>query len=232
MDAAESEFRTYDDEFRAGGLSSCRSATYPGKCRTEPAQHDVQTKSLTACHRRNSTGAYIVPVLLCAFLMMHGIVVGTCRAAGEFESGLRAANAGDFDGAIDLWTAEIRRNPRSYEALVNRGTAHFRNGRVLQGVRDWYRARNLAPIFAYAFASGDFINVPRETNRSLSFVKALEIDPDFSTAVIMAGVTYLDLGRKKLAAELFRKSIELTKNPMLKNELDYWVKEIESKQSR
>ena len=219
-------------EFPAGEFPSCRSAAYSGNGGTEPAQNNVQTKSLAACQLRNSVGAYILLVLLWASLMLYGISVTTCQAAGEFESGLRAANAGDLDGAINLWTAEIQRNPRGYEALVNRGTAQLRNGRILQGIRDWYGARNLTPTFAYAFASGDFINVPRGTNRSLSFVKALEIDPDFSAAVILAGATYLDLGRKKLAAELFRKSIELTKNPMLKNELDYWVKGIESKQRR
>jgi hypothetical protein len=44
----------------------------------------------------------------------------------------------------------------------------------------------------------------------------------------MMGVAYLDLGRDSIALELYRKSIDLTRNPMLKNHLHHWVKSIRS----
>ncbi len=90
----------------------------------------------------------------------------------------------------------------------------------------------MSPTFAYALDTGDFINVSQQNPRALGFVKTLELDPDFAGAVTMSGATYLDLGQKKLAAELFGKAVELTKNPMLKNDFDYWRKSIESKRSK
>ena len=44
----------------------------------------------------------------------------------------------------------------------------------------------------------------------------------------MAGITYLDLGRSDKALELYRNSIDLTKNPLFKSFLDYWITSIES----
>ncbi len=247
MATAENEDSLDGDEFRGrgpgppdqgprqapceAGLSARQSAGNSDAC-MKSDNHDFKMRSLMGRDRGDSVAANIALIFLCALLIVHTIGLTTCRSAEEFESGLQAAYAGDLDRAIGLWTAEIQRNPRCYEALVNRGTAHFRNGSVLKGIRDWYKARNLTPTFAYALASGDFINVPRGKQGTLSFVKALEIEPDFAGDILMAGATYLDLGRKKLAAELFKKSIELTKNPILKNELDYWVKGIESRPTR
>ncbi len=170
------------------------------------------------------------------FLVLMVVIAGPapvpCYADQEFDQGLGAAYAGDLDAAIQLWTVAIRRSPRCYEAYVNRGAASFRKGNMIQGVRDWHKARTLSPTFAYAVDTGDFINVSQPTPRSLGFVKALELDPEFAGAVTMSGATFLDLGQKRLAAELFGKAVELTKNPMLKNDFDYWGRQIDSKRSR
>ncbi|MEW6347567.1 MAG: tetratricopeptide repeat protein [Thermodesulfobacteriota bacterium] len=164
-------------------------------------------------------------------LVVAGLFPAPCLAAPDFDQGLEAAHAGDLDTAIHHWTATIKRAPRCYEAYVNRGTAYFRKGNVIQGVRDWHKARVLSPTFAYATDTGDFINILPQPPRSLGFVKTLELDPEFAGAVTMSGATYLDLGQRRLAAELFRKAVELTKNPVLKNDFDYWRREIESKRS-
>jgi hypothetical protein len=43
----------------------------------------------------------------------------------------------------------------------------------------------------------------------------------------MTAVTYLDVGRADKAAELYRKSIDLTTNPLLKSYLDHWAASLE-----
>jgi hypothetical protein len=44
----------------------------------------------------------------------------------------------------------------------------------------------------------------------------------------MMGITCLELGRPRLVVDLYRKSIDLTKNPMLKSQLQHWIKSITS----
>jgi tetratricopeptide (TPR) repeat protein len=150
-------------------------------------------------------------------------------ASKTFDLGLEAAYAGDMEAAARHWTKEIRTYGGSYAAYANRGTALLRSGHVLQGIRDWYRAKPLAPNFAYGLCSGDFIRQAPRNRRNLNFVRPLELDPEYVASVSMMGITFLDLGMKKHALELYRKSLELTRNPMLKSRFDHWIKSIEGR---
>jgi tetratricopeptide (TPR) repeat protein len=146
-----------------------------------------------------------------------------CRAGGDLERGLRALRSGRPEVAIELWTRAIEKNPKSYAAHVNRGSAYLSRGYVLRGIRDWYEAESLCPIFAYGVFDGDFVPEAAHNSQMLSYVASLELDPEYIPSVVMMGAAYLDLGLCDQAAELYRKSIELTKNPLLKGRLDYWL---------
>ncbi len=61
----------------------------------------------------------------------------------------------------------------------------------------------------------------------LNFALPLELDPDHIGSVLMMGSAYLDFGRDRVAVRLFKKSIGLTRNPMLKNHLQHWIKSIQ-----
>ncbi|MBI5251621.1 MAG: tetratricopeptide repeat protein [Desulfomonile tiedjei] len=156
-----------------------------------------------------------------------GLICTASAASNDFEKGLAAARSGQMDLAITLWTKMIERHPKSYEAHVNRGKAYIYMGRVFKGVTDWHRARELAPVFAYGVYSGDFIRASSD-GKLLSFVAPLELDPDYLPSVFMTAVTYLDVGRTDRALELYRKSIDLTTNPLLKSYFDHWAGSIES----
>jgi hypothetical protein len=163
-------------------------------------------------------------------LLVTGGLLGPSAAhsIGSHDSRLTRADAAIIDRAIESWTRVIRRNPRSYEAYVNRGTALFLRGHVYGGIMDWHRANELAPVFAYAFFTGEFAAQTAGRGRLLNYAVSTELDPDRTASVLMAGAMYLDLGQENKASELFRKSAELTKNPLLKSELEYWVHVIES----
>jgi hypothetical protein len=61
----------------------------------------------------------------------------------------------------------------------------------------------------------------------LNYAASLELDPDHIPSVVMMGAMYLDLGLDKMAVDLYRKSKDLTKNPLLKNHLEHWVETLE-----
>ncbi len=154
-------------------------------------------------------------------------------AADEaFARGLKEARAGRIQNAIARWSETIRRNPDSYAAYVNRGVAYMGTGYVLNAVSDWHEARRLSPVFALGVYTPGFIDQLPGDTRILNFVKSLEIDPDHVGSVIMMGAAYLDVQRPEMAAELYRKAIDLTRNPMLKNTLDHWARSLELSDGR
>lgn len=166
-------------------------------------------------------GAVLPALILTAFAS------GVGFAENDFDYGVAAAYSGDLEPAVQHWSKMIRKNPKSYAAHVNRGHAYIRSGRVLAAILDWHKANELAPAYAYAAFTGDFIPASSE-NRLINFAAPLELDPNYLTSVLMTAVTYLDVGRPDKALEIYRKSLELTANPFLKGYLDYWASSVES----
>ncbi len=175
--------------------------------------------------RRNVVRATVLVMTL----TMTGLAVpNISEARGEFQRALEAARSGDLQRSIELWTATIARNPRSYAAYVNRGSALLRSGHIFRGIKDWEKAKRYSPVFAYAFCAADFIEQAGGKKRILNYAKSLELDPDYVASVTMTGATLLDLGRTEDALGLFRSAMELTRNPLLKNHYDHWIKSLES----
>jgi len=174
--------------------------------------------------RRHIRSFTLIVSLAWGFLLLPA----TVPADETLSQGIVAACSGQLDKAVKLWTRIINKQPRSYAAYVNRGTAFMMSGHVRRGIEDWHLAWKYSTIFAYGYYSPDFINEAPENQRMLTYAKSLELDPDHFVSVAVVGGTYQDVGRPKIAAELFRKSIDLTKNPMLKNQLHYWIKSIEA----
>ncbi|MEW6111114.1 MAG: hypothetical protein AB1664_03215 [Thermodesulfobacteriota bacterium] len=168
---------------------------------------------------------------LALVLVVTGAYIASSQTLAEvsssFDRGFRAARSGHLDEAILHWSAAIQREPKCYAAYVNRGTAYLKTGHVLRGIRDWHTAQKYSPIFAYGLYTEDFINKAPGDTGMLTYAKSLEIDPDHMPSVAMIGVAYLDFGRSQIAADLYRMSLELTKNPLLKNYLDHWMKSVE-----
>jgi tetratricopeptide (TPR) repeat protein len=156
------------------------------------------------------------------------LLPAVCAASREFERGLTAARAGQLEEAVSLWSRTIKKNPKSYSAYINRGSAYIMTGYVFRGIRDWHKAREFTPIFAYAVYSSGFIEEASGDPTMLNYAMSTELDPDHVPSVVMTGITYLEIGRRDKALELYRNSVDLTKNPLLKSFLDYWITSIES----
>ncbi len=151
-----------------------------------------------------------------------------CKA-DDFDRGFEAALQGQMDQAVKYWTDHLRRNPKSYETLVNRGSAYFASGHVLKAVSDWGQARQYAPAFAYAFCPAAFVKRSNADRQSPSFVTALELDPDYIGSVMMVGSLYQDIGKTQLAVELYTACKDLTKNPLLKAQFEHWINTLKTK---
>jgi len=146
----------------------------------------------------------------------------------EVQKGIAEARSGRLDAAIRTWTDVIKQRPKCYAAYVNRGTAYMQSGYVFRGIMDWNRARSLSPMFAYAVYFGDYITEAPKNKDILNFAASLELFPDHVPSVHMMGSTLLDLGYKDKALQLFRNSVDLTKNPLVKNHFEYWAATLES----
>lgn len=147
-----------------------------------------------------------------------------CEAvlAGELESATMAIREGQLERAIKILDLFIRKNPKSYAAHVNRGSALFYSGYVFRGVNDWYKAKNLAPLFAYGVFTGEVVWQSSPRGDYIDFVASIELYPDHVATVNMLGATFLDFGMTEKALDLFRKSAELTANPLFKTDLEWW----------
>jgi tetratricopeptide (TPR) repeat protein len=124
-------------------------------------------------------------------------------ASEDVEQGLFAARSGQLDRAVRLWSKAIRKNPKSYAAYINRGSAYIRSGHVFRGILDWHKAREFSPAFAYAFYGGPFIAEASGEPAMLNYA-VTELDPDYVPSVIdgIMHWTWVELTR----LELCRKS--------------------------
>jgi len=164
-----------------------------------------------------------IAVLVLVSVALGHLSAPFCTAGGDLDGGVQAFRSGRPELAIELWTRAIGKNPKSYAAHVNRGSAYLSRGYVLRGIRDWYEAESLSPMFAYGVFNGDFVPESGHNAQMLTYAASLELDPDYIPSVVMIGAAYQDLGLRERAAELYRKSIDLTRNPLLKGQLDHWL---------
>ncbi|MGB9618502.1 MAG: hypothetical protein ACP5M0_11800 [Desulfomonilaceae bacterium] len=160
------------------------------------------------------------------------VILGACLngealAHDPFSEGVAAAHRGEFERAAALFTKAIQREPSFYAAYANRGSVLIKSGHILQGILDWHRARELSPPFAYAVFTGYLLQHSSAKNALLNYVLPTELDPDFLASITMAGAAYQDFGRPESAVLLFKKSIDLTRNPLWKSYFEYWAKSLE-----
>jgi tetratricopeptide (TPR) repeat protein len=177
--------------------------------------------------RRSSltAGSTVVTVILISILALDAPSLGL-GVSHIFDKGLAAARKGDLPKAILLWSRVIELRPDSYAARINRGFALIKSGHVIKGVNDWSESIDLAPSFAFQTHCSDYA-LGFKGNGPVKFVRPIELDPEHVASVIMAGALCLDLGRRDQAKDLFEKSIDLTRNPLLKNRFDHWAKSLD-----
>lgn len=166
----------------------------------------------------------VILAVMISSLTVSDVCAETSRT---FKTAMRRAHAGKLDQAISLWSKDLKQRPKSYSAYVNRGTAYMMTGRVRQAISDWAKAAKYAPVFSYGIYREDFIDEAPGNTAILNFAKSLELDPEYIPSVLMMGALYIELGREETAVGLYKEAVDLTRNPMLKSYLDYWIASLE-----
>ncbi len=166
-------------------------------------------------------------IILAAIISYLTVSVVCAETSRTFKTAMRRAHAGKLDQAISLWSKDLKQRPKSYSAYVNRGTAYMMTGRVKKAISDWAKAAKYAPVFSYGIYREDFIDEAPGNTAILNFAKSLELDPEYIPSVLMMGALYIELGREEAAVGLYKEAVDLTRNPMLKSYLDYWIASLE-----
>lgn len=146
----------------------------------------------------------------------------TAAPASEFDLATGELRDGRLEQAVRLLDSFILKNPKSYPAHINRGSALFYMGFVYRGITDWHKARDLAPLFAFGVFTGEIVWLSEPRGPYLDFVASIELYPDHVASIGMMGATYMDLRLTEKALDLYRKSADLTSNPLFKADLEWW----------
>lgn len=118
---------------------------------------------------------------------------------------LSAAQRGDYDTAIALYSQVIEVNPESANDYNNRGLVYFHTGQPEKALADYNRALELSPQLDsvynnranYFAAQGQYIDA------ILDYDTAIDLNPNNIRAWINQGITFRDLEMYERAVENF-----------------------------
>ncbi|BBO78514.1 hypothetical protein DSCW_59310 [Desulfosarcina widdelii] len=118
---------------------------------------------------------------------------------------------GDDKGAITLYRAIVKQQPRFGLAWNNMGVAYREIGEPEEAISCFRRAVAFAPDMAEAWnnlgvAQDEF---HMNENASSSYQKAIELQPDYASAHFNLGVSLQKLGRFKSAEDHYNKVLEI-----------------------
>lgn len=126
----------------------------------------------------------------------------TCPEMGR---GDRMVESGDYIGAISEYSKVLKKFPKSYRALYNRGTVHTILGSNELAIQDLTEAVRINPNFAKAFNNRGYAkdNLGDKIGALSDFSKAIELDDkdSYSEAYYNRALTRYSLGKKKQACE-------------------------------
>ena len=118
---------------------------------------------------------------------------------------------GDDKGAITIYRAIVKEQPRFGFAWNNMGVAYREIGEPEEAISCFRRAAAFSPDMAEAWnnlgVSQDEFHMTE--NASRSYQKAIEIQPDYASAHFNLGVSMQKLGRYKAAEDHYNKVLEI-----------------------
>lgn len=130
--------------------------------------------------------------------------IGNCggekNAQDYFNEGAKCFEAGNYDGAIEMYKKGLELEPNSAGG---------------------YNLLGMGYRFKYN-TTGDMDYKNKEIE---AFQKAIDMDPKFWGAMINLGATYYYMGEKKKAAPYFKKALEIYPNNPEKTELEKMIQE-------
>ncbi len=116
---------------------------------------------------------------------------------GPFEQGMDHMKAGEYEGAIRIFSLCIELIPHDYEAYYQRGMARMLNGDDDRAAVDFSRAIEINPNYTRAFLNrGVSRTLKGDHSRAIAdFNRVLEMDPDNVEARCNRGAALCESGR-------------------------------------
>lgn len=144
------------------------------------------------------------------------------QEAEWFAKGSAAINSGNYDEAVKYFNNVIVKNPKSKDAIYNRGLAHLYNSKLDEALSDFSTAIGLDSNFTDALNNrGLVFYYNQQYDMALNdFDKAISLDKNFVEAKINRASTYIDMKRYEEAETDLKSAVKLkVKNPAAFQEL-------------
>jgi hypothetical protein len=127
-----------------------------------------------------------------------------------FNRGLVLGRTGQFDRAIEDFSAAIALSPAHAEAYMNRGAALGAAGRYDEAIQDLDRTIMLKPESVQAYINrGLAYESTSQYERAIEdYTRALTLSPEFVRAYVDRGSLYLKTGRPERAEQDFQKACD------------------------
>ncbi len=149
--------------------------------------------------------------LLCAACVL--LIAGSSAAFLDplLTDGLEEHKSNNYSKAVELYTAALKKNPRSAEAFNWRGMAYEELGEQEKALSDYEDALRIEPKYADVFNNRG--EVYRKQNKMkfaiADYKKAIELDGKFAEPHFNLAIIAEQQGKKAEAIKEFRKYLEL-----------------------
>ena len=132
------------------------------------------------------------------------------RASAELKSGLSRAEKGDYEKAIDHYTAAIEFDPQMTHAYVLRGNVYRGTGKFDRAIQDYSHALNMDPEEGHIYYHrGDAFIGKGEVERGIrDYTQAISLDPNDLASYHHRAVAYVNLSQFDLAMDDCNRIIE------------------------
>lgn len=132
-------------------------------------------------------------------------------AQTHFIAGGRYYGEGEFQKAVEEYTAILELEPRNTEAYGNRGLAYAQLGEIALAIEDFSRLIEIDPEDAKAYYNRGIRYAQLEDfDRAIAdYDRCIELAPAYAVAYFARGLVYQELGRNQEASRDIQKAEQL-----------------------
>jgi eukaryotic-like serine/threonine-protein kinase len=123
----------------------------------------------------------------------------------------RQGGPDDFNAAIAELNEALRKNPRHYWSLIQRGICHLERGELVEAAADFSQCTGIWPEFAWGYFNRGCV-LDRTGNKAaavVDFTASLDRDPTLVPALVNRGLARLELQENALALADFDQALAL-----------------------
>lgn len=151
-------------------------------------------------------------------------------AEALFNEGIANYQRGNFEQAIQAFSAAILLQPDKPDLYVNRGSAYTNVGRIDEAIADYQKAIAIDPAYAEAYVGrGAAYYLQNNLDLALAdYQKAIELNPNLVGAFFNRGMIFRQRGELERAKADFQKVLEIGTDLYWKQQAEIALAELEA----